>query len=98
MKKLNKNQNLPIIKVGKITEHKDGSATYEFEYDKDFQDIVSKDLGIKKANKKQVGEYILKCLEEAMDRMDEEENSMEIILPERDLQLGCGKIKEYGRD
>ena len=72
MKKLKNKEKLPIIKVSKVTEHKDGSATYYFDYEDDFRDIVSKDLGVKKATKKEVGEFIYKCLLEGLKR--EEEN------------------------
>ncbi len=57
---------LPVITVSKIIEHKNGSATYFFDYEDDFRDLVSKDLGVKKATKKQIGEFIYKCLLEGI--------------------------------
>jgi len=74
MKKSNK-KDLPIIKVGKITEHKDGSASYEIFYEDDLVLMIKNSLKLSKnPTKKQINKFILDALEETMDRIEEEEN------------------------
>jgi hypothetical protein len=67
---------VPVIKVGKITEHKDGSASYEIFYDNDLVLMIKNSLKLSKnPTKKQINKFLLDALEETMDRMDKEENN-----------------------
>lgn len=79
MKKLNntKTKDLPIIQVGKITEHKNGSASYEIFYEDDLVLMIKDSLKLSKnPTKKQINKFLLDALEETMDRMDEEEKEL----------------------
>jgi len=63
----------PIIKVLKVTECKNGDALIDFEYQKDFIDLMIKELKLKKKpTKKQIGAYILKLIEDTIE--DKEKN------------------------
>jgi hypothetical protein len=57
----------PSILVKKIVENKDGSASVSFSYNKEFELIVQNNLNLsKKPTKKQVGEFVLNCLENSL--------------------------------
>ena len=63
MKKVSKKE--IVLKIAKITEHKDGSATYDFIYKQDFIDMVKKYLKLdKEPTKKQIEKFLLDALEE----------------------------------
>lgn len=50
------------IKLIRVKEHKDGSATYELEYDSKFKKSLKKSLGIKRLTKKKVAKVITEGL------------------------------------
>ena len=63
----NKINKLPSILIEKITENDDGSANVIFNYEEDFETFVKKSLKLKKKpTKKQVGKFILDCLENSL--------------------------------
>lgn len=65
---------IPIIKVGKIIEHKDGSASYDISYDKDLIELIKNSLKLSKnPTKKQISKFLLDAMEETFDLMDKEE-------------------------
>lgn len=64
MKKLD--NKTPSIIISKVVEHKDGSATYYFDYEKDFEDLIKNKLGIKKLTKKHISDFLLECLENSI--------------------------------
>jgi hypothetical protein len=62
------NKESPVIKISKITEHEDGSATYDFEYDEDFVSFIKERLDLKKKpTKKQIYNFILECIKRTVE-------------------------------
>lgn len=65
MKKSNK---LPEVKILKIVEHKDGTASYTFEYDTNLVRIVREKCNLdKNPTKKQIQQFILKALKNSTE-------------------------------
>ena len=61
----------PSIKISKVVEHKDGTASYTFEYDEKLEDLVKKHLKLnKKPTKKQICKVILDAVKETANRKD----------------------------
>jgi hypothetical protein len=66
---------LPKIQVTKIIENPDGSANVDFDYDEDFEKVVQESLKLdRKPTEDEVGDFILKCLEEMTDKAEKENN------------------------
>lgn len=46
------------MKILKIKEHKDGSATFYYEVSKKDKEIIKRILGIKRLNKKRINKFV----------------------------------------
>ncbi len=71
--KLNKKQNknpIPSIQILGTKENDDGSLDIEIEYQKEWVDIVKKDLNKKKVTKKDVEKHFIDILTKAVKEKD----------------------------
>lgn len=65
---MNNKNKYPQIKILKVTDNPDGSADIDFEYGKDFEQVVKKHLKLKKnPTKKQISNFLLKCIKETAE-------------------------------
>ena len=62
----------PIIKVTKVIEHKDGSASYDFTYGYDFINMVKKHLKLdREPTKKQIKKFLLDAIKDTVKYNEE---------------------------
>lgn len=61
---LNKKVHAGSFKVASVTENKNGSLSYEFEYDEDFALYYKMKTGKKRITQKGISKFILEILEE----------------------------------
>jgi len=65
-----KNDELPLIKVGKVIEHDDGACTVEFETNDAFDKMYLEKTGKKRVTEKGLGKYINDLLLKAIKNED----------------------------
>ena len=59
---------MKIVFVKLVKEHKNGSATYEISYDKQFEDFVKKHCKVKKPTKKHFQKVIIEGLKNFIEK------------------------------
>lgn len=67
-KELKMNNNLPIISIEKIEDLSDGSARVTFHYDESFVEFVTKETGIAAPSEKEIGDFVLMVIENAVNK------------------------------
>ena len=60
-----------MLSLKQVQEFKDGSASYEFDYDESFVEYYKKETGAQVVRKANVGKFIRKMLVKAFDPVEE---------------------------
>lgn len=67
------------ISLEQISENKDGSADFAFEYTEEFSKIVGEQTGIKNPSKDDIGNYIVETLVKASEEIIENEKKGDFV-------------------